>query len=196
METFDIELAINYCTFENFKQKSAQILNNLFAQGRINDYARFHSYGIITPMDEQNRHIHIEEIDKFNRLKTNCIIYDLLPNKYNRYEYDKLFIYYSLVARETSWYGYVLYNSKTGKTNHKYCIKYADDTLYQYIYRSIVNLGNHRDLYKYHSEHIKAVQNHDNNGLKTVKQYNEMITKYKEFFKLPFNINTQEYMQE
>ena len=71
METFDIELAINYCTFENFKQKAAQILNNLFAQGRINDYARFHSYGIITPMDEKNRHIHIEEIDKsLNRAGT------------------------------------------------------------------------------------------------------------------------------
>ena len=188
METFDIELAINYCTFENFKQKAAQILNNLFAQGRINDYAKFHSYGVITPTDEKNKHIHIEEIDKFNRLKTNCIIYDLTPNKYNRYEYDKLFIYYSVIARETSWYGYILYSTKTGKTNHKYCVRYMDDVLSQYIYRSIINLGNHRDLYQFHSEHMNAVKAHNIQGLKTVKQHDEMIKKYNDFFKLPFNL--------
>lgn len=188
MNTYDINLAINYCTFDNFKQKSAYILNALFGNGRMRDYAVFSSYGVITPLNDKNNKIHIEEIDKFNRSKVNCIIYDLTYNKYNEHKYDKLFIYYSTVTRDTSWYGYVFYNTKTEKTLHKYCIEYLDDKLYQYIYKSILFLSEDK-LWNHYSEKYDALKAHDIKGIKTIQQWREMNQYYEELPKKPFDPN-------
>lgn len=185
MNSYDVNLAINYCTFDNFKQKSAYILNNLFAGGRMIDYAVFSSYGIITPLNEKNNQIHIEEVDKFNRAKVNCIIYDLTYNKYNDGKYDKMFIYYSTVTRDTTWYGYVFYNTKTGKTLHKYCIDYLDDKLYQYIYKSILFLSEDK-LWNHYSKKWDALRAHDLKNVKTIKDWEEMHKYYEELPKKPF----------
>jgi len=185
MNSYDINLAINYCTFDNFKQKSAYILNRLFAGGRMIDYAVFSSYGIITPLNEKNNQIHIEEVDKFNRAKVNCIIYDLTYNKYNDGKYDKMFIYYSTVTRDTTWYGYVFYNTKTGKTLHKYCIDYLDDKLYQYIYKSILFLSEDK-LWNHYSKKWDALRAHDLKNVKTIKDWEEMHKYYEELPKKPF----------
>ena len=188
MNTYDIDLAINYCTFENFKQKSAYILNALFANGRIIDYAKFSCFGNITPLNDKNNKIHVEELDKFNRTKVNCLIYDLTYNKYNDGKYDKLFIYYSTVVRDTNWYGYVFYNTQTGKTLHKYCIEYADDKLYQYIYKSILFLSEDK-LWNHYSEKFDALRAHDKKGIKTIKDWREMHQYYEELPKKPFDPN-------
>lgn len=185
MNSYEFDLAINYCTFDNFKQKSAYILNALFAGGRMTDYARFSCYGIITPLNDKNNRIQIEEVDKFNRAKVNCIIYDLTYNKYNDGIYDKLFIYYSTVTRDTSWYGYVFYNTKTGKTLHKYCIEYSDDKLYQYIYKSILFLSERR-LWNHYSEKYNALRAHDIKGIKTIEQWRQMHEYYEELPKRDF----------
>lgn len=185
MNSYDVNLAINYCTFDNFKQKSAYILNGLFAGGRMIDYAVFSSYGIITPLNEKNNQIHIEEVDKFNRAKVNCIIYDLTYNKYNDGKYDKMFIYYSTVTRDTTWYGYVFYNTKTGKTLHKYCIDYLDDKLYQYIYKSILFLSKDK-LWNHYSKKWDALRAHDLKNVKTIKDWEDMHQYYEELPKKPF----------
>ena len=80
---YEITLDFYYQTFDSFKQKSCLILQKLFAGGRMIDYAKFHGYGIITTNGHKADKIVIEEIDKFTRSKTNCIIYDLTYNKYN-----------------------------------------------------------------------------------------------------------------
>ena len=183
--TYEFDLAINYCTFNNFKQKAAYIVNSLFAQGRINDYMHFKSYGIITPLDDKNKHISIEEIDKFNRIRTNCIIYDLTYNKWNPGKYDKCFIYFSNVTRDTNWYGYVLYNSETGDLKHKYCIKYEDDKLYQYIYRSIISLAD--DVkWDYYNKEFDSLKNRDTQNYRTINHYKEYKQYYEDFIKKPF----------
>ena len=74
---YEITLDFYYQTFDSFKQKSCLILQKLFAGGRMIDYAKFHGYGIITTNGHKADKIVIEEIDKFTRSKTNCIIYDL-----------------------------------------------------------------------------------------------------------------------
>ena len=188
MNNYDIDLAINYCTFENFKQKSAYILNALFAGGRMVDYAKFSCYAVITPLNEKNNRIHIEEVDKFNRSKVNCIVYDLTYNKYNEGKYDKVFIYYSTVTRDTSWYGYVFYNTKTGKTLHKYCIDYLDDKLYQYIYKSILFLSEDK-LWNHYSEKYDALKAHDIKNVKTYEEWKVMHEYYENFQKKPFDPN-------
>lgn len=183
---YELDLAINYQTFDNFKQKGALILQGLFAGGRMLDYAKFSTYAIITPLNERNNKINVEEQDRFNRAKTNCLIYDLTYNKWNPGKYNKLFIYYSITSRDTGWYGYVLYNTETGKTFNKYCIDYSDDKLYQYIYRNIIDLANDKK-WEYFSCRFDALKNKDIKNVKTIKDYNEMKKYYEDFIKLPFN---------
>ena len=94
---YELDLAINYQVFDNFKQKAALILQGLFANGRMIDYAKFSTYATIIPLNERNNKITVEEQDRFNRAKTNCLIFNLTYNKWNPGKYDKLFIYYSKI---------------------------------------------------------------------------------------------------
>ena len=183
---YELNLAINYQTFDNFKQKGALILRGLFSGGRMIDHAVFSSYGIITSLNDRRNKISVEKQDRFNRAKTNCLIYDLKYNKYNPGKYNKLFIYYSITSRDTGWYGYVLYNTETGKTFNKYCVEYTDDKLYQYIYRSIINLAEDKK-WEYFSKRFDALKNKDLKNVKTVKDYQEMKEYYEIFKKLPLN---------
>ena len=159
---YEITLDFYYQTFDGFKQKSCLILQGLFANGRMIDYAKFHGYGIITTNCKKADKIAIEELNKFVRSKTNCIIYDLTYNKYNPGIYDKLFIYKSDMSRDNAFYGYILYNTETHKMVNKYILDYMDDKLYQYIYMSIVSLP---DIVKFnhYGKRYDAVKNR--NGL-------------------------------
>ena len=186
---YEITLDFYYQTFDSFKQKSCLILQGLFANGRMIDYAKFHGYGIITANCKKADKIAIEELNKFVRSKTNCIIYDLTYNKYNPGIYDKLFIYKSDMSRDNAFYGYILYNTETHKMVNKYILDYMDDKLYQYIYMSIISLP---DIVKFnhYGKRYDAVKNR--NGL-TVKDcptrsdYEEMHQYYEDLIKLPFD---------
>ena len=186
---YEITLDFYYQTFDSFKQKSCLILQGLFANGRMIDYAKFHGYGIITTNCKKADKIAIEELNKFVRSKTNCIIYDLTYNKYNPGIYNKLFIYKSDMSRDNAFYGYILYNTETHKMVNKYILDYMDDKLYQYIYMAIVSLP---DIVKFnhYGKRYDAVKNR--NGL-TVKDcptrsdYEEMHQYYEDLIKLPFD---------
>ena len=186
---YEIILDFYYQTFDSFKQKSCLILQGLFANGRMIDYAKFHGYGIITTNCKKADKIAIEELNKFVRSKTNCIIYDLTYNKYNPGIYDKLFIYKSDMSRDNAFYGYILYNTETHKMVNKYILDYMDDKLYQYIYMSIVSLP---DIVKFnhYGKRYDAVKNR--NGL-TVKDcptrsdYEKMHQYYEDLIKLQFD---------
>ena len=186
---YEITLDFYYQTFDSFKQKSCLILQGLFANGRMIDYAKFHGYGIITTNCKKADKIAIEELNKFVRSKTNCIIYDLTYNKYNPGIYDKLFIYKSDMSRDNAFYGYILYNTETHKMVNKYILDYMDDKLYQYIYMSIISLPNIAK-FNHYGKRYDAVKNR--NGL-TVKDcptrsdYEKMHQYYEDLIKLPFD---------
>ena len=194
---YEITLDFYYQTFDSFKQKSCLILQGLFANGRMIDYAKFHGYGIITSNSKKADKIAIEELNKFVRSKTNCIIYDLTYNKYNPGIYDKLFIYKSDMSRDNAFYGYILYNTETHKMVNKYILDYMDDKLYQYIYMSIISLPNIAK-FNHYGKRYDAVKNR--NGL-TVKDcptrsnYEEMHQYYEDLIKLPFDPR-QKFVEE
>ena len=194
---YEITLDFYYQTFDSFKQKSCLILQGLFANGRMIDYAKFHGYGIITSNSKKADKIAIEELNKFVRSKTNCIIYDLTYNKYNPGIYDKLFIYKSDMSRDNAFYGYILYNTETHKMVNKYILDYMDDKLYQYIYMAIVSLPDIAKINHY-GKRSDAVKNR--NGL-TVKDcptrndYEEMHQYYEDLIKLPFDPR-QKFVEE
>lgn len=186
---YEITLDFYYQTFDSFKQKSCLILQGLFANGRMIDYAKFHGYGIITTNCKKADKIAIEELNKFVRSKTNCIIYDLTYNKYNPGIYDKLFIYKSDMSRDNAFYGYILYNTETHKMVNKYILDYMDDKLYQYIYMSIVSLP---DIVKFnhYGKRYDAVKNRKGLTVKdcpTRSDYEKMHQYYEDLIKLPFD---------
>ena len=164
---YEITLNFYYQTFDSFKQKGALILQGLFAGGRMIDYAKFHGYGLITTNGHKADKITIEDTDKFNRLKTNCLIYDLTYNKYNPGKFDKLFIYRTNMSKDNAFYGYILYNTETGKMTNVYNIEYMDDKVYQYVYRSIVNLPNDK-LWNHYSKKYDCLKGRNGLTLKDI----------------------------
>lgn len=188
---YEITLDFYYQTFDSFKQKCVLILQGLFAGGRMIDYARFHGYGLITTNGHKADKITIEETDKFNRLKTNCIIYDLTYNKYNPGKYDKLFIYRTNMSKDNAFYGYILYNTKTGKMTNKYNLDHMDDKLYQYIYMSIISLADDK-IFEHYGKKYDALKRRYGltlNDVPTRKDWIEMHQYYIDFQKKPFDPN-------
>lgn len=183
---YEITLDFYYQTFDSFKQKNAIILQNLFANGRMRDYTVFHGYGLITANCRKADKISIEETDKFNRLKTNCLIYDLTYNKWNPLKYDKLFIYKTNMSKENAVYGYILYDTKTQKSINVYNIEFIDDKVYKYIYRSIVNLPNDK-LWNHYSKKYDCLKERHGLTLKDIpvyKDWKEMHQYYEDFIKI------------
>ena len=115
--SYEITLNFYYQTFDSFKQKGALIIQNLFAGGRMIDYAKFHGYGIILTNGHKADKITIEDLDKFSRSKTNCIIFDTV----NKTKYNKVFVYQS-INRENSYYGIVGLKNN-GESVHVYNIE-------------------------------------------------------------------------
>lgn len=195
--SYEITLSFYYQTFDSFKQKGAIIFQNLMARGRIVDYAKFYGYGLITPNSHKADKIVIEETDKFNRLKTNCLIYDLTYNKYNPGKFDKLFIYKSNMSKDNAFYGYILYNTETGKSVNKFNVEFVDDKLYQYIYRSIIDLPNDK-LWEHYSKKYDCLKGRNGLSLKDIPVYRdwkEMHQFYEDFIKVPFDPR-QKYIED
>ena len=187
--SYEITLNFYYQTFDSFKQKGALILQGLFAGGRMIDYAKFHGYGLITTNGHKADKITIEDTDKFNRLKTNCLIYDLTYNKWNPGKFDKLFIYRTNMSKDNAFYGFILYNTKTGKMSNVYNIEYLDDKVYQYVYRTIINLANEK-LWNHYSFKYDCLKRRNGLSLKEIpvrKDLIEMHQYYEDFIKLPFD---------
>lgn len=120
MNTYDFELQRWNFPFHNFKQKAAEILINSVHSTNFPYDVKFSSYASLTfkPEDKQLRYPHIEEIESFNRLKTNCIVFDVDTPKYN-----KLFIT-QYIGRIVEYYGYMMYNTETGVFYHRYLMPY------------------------------------------------------------------------
>ena len=187
--TYEIKLEFYYQTFDPFKQKASIIFRNLMAGGRMIDYAKFSGYGLITTKGHKADVITVEETDKFNRSKTNCMIYDLTYNKYNPGKFDKLFVYRTNMSRDNAFYGYILYNTETGKMSNVYNIEHSDDRLYQYIYRGIIELANDK-LFAHYSKKYDALKGRYGLTLKDIptrKDWQEMHQYYENFVKLPFD---------
>lgn len=186
---YEITLSFYYQTFDSFKQKGALIFQNLMGGGRMVDYAVFNGYGLITPNGHKADKITIEETDKFNRLKTNCIIYDLKYNKYNPGKFDKCFIYKTNMGKDKAFYGYIFYNTETGKSINKFNVEFSDDKLYQYIYRSIIDLPNDK-LWEHYSKKYDCLKKRNGLSLKEIpvlKDWKEMHQYYEDFIKVPFD---------
>jgi hypothetical protein len=129
METYKFNFNVNYMRCDNFKQNHTYIIRNIIEKSRLGYSINFHGYGNTTfdKNDTKLQEPTVEIINEFNRNKTNCLCYNIIDPKYSNI-YDKLFIF-QYIGKNDSYYGFVLYNTETGKYSHKYCINYDDSDL-------------------------------------------------------------------
>lgn len=119
MASYDINLNVCYICFNNFKQKQVYNIKQVLGNSKMGLHMKFSTYALITLKPEDNLHtnLHIEETENFNRIKTNCLVYDLVYDDINAGYFDKCFIYNDNSGKN-GFYGYILYDTKTGKMNH------------------------------------------------------------------------------
>ena len=133
------------------KQKEAICINNIIAAGRLRHFIKFVGYGVCE-YDEDDKQLintHVVMADKFNRLRTNVMVFDVFNNDWTNGVYDKLFIFKTAWPKEHTL-NIVFHNTKTGNSMHHPEIEFAYDILVHDIMKVFNTLHKHEilDFYK------------------------------------------------
>lgn len=183
MNSYSFEFWIWHFNCDNFNQKHSSILLSMINNGRLSRYMTFSSYGTITFAPEDTRHKYptITELENFSRNKTNCLIFNLTENEKNQNVYNKLFIYHSN-GLQHDFYGYVFYNTETGKMIHKYFVSHEYDELCIAITKSLNILGK-MPLYNFYSTCFDSAKGNKSNKILTKGDEDDVLNKYNEILK-------------
>ena len=124
MKTYDLEFSIDRIACDNFKAKQVSALQTIIAGGRLMWDMEFSSFANISfdKEDIKHRFPKVTEQDAFNRVRTNCLVYNLHKTQINPGKYDKCFIYQTNGVKTNGFMGFVFYNSETGKCRHKFYV--------------------------------------------------------------------------
>lgn len=153
---FNLEFNQYHFNCDTFKKRDISIILNTIIGGRLNDDMKFAGYGVIT-FDEENDSVHrypkikIANDDgtpiKETSRGINCLVFDL-PVTYKNDTFNKLYLYHTIGSNKKGlWYGWVGYNTTTGKTSHRFFIDHDMNDLMvelnRYFFR--INQHNHYD---------------------------------------------------
>lgn len=156
VNTYNVEFSICYTNANVLKKKKCDILTSSIGTSRLAYFMTFENYGMINFSDEDTKHVNPEIIvqDKFNRLKTNCLIYNLKETPHNPNIYNKLVIYYE-VCGKNGYYNYLLFNTETGKNVH---ITWIEDLVDMLLHRLNMTFNTmlKRKLFEYYSQQYDA----------------------------------------
>lgn len=181
METYNnLEFSLYYLDVNNIKQKHYGTISNLIGMSRLRKYMILNSPGHLYFEEDDYKHHYpkIEKLAQYNRNKVNCMIYDLPYNAKNDEFYDKMFIYYSDFGKNT-YYGYLAYNTNTGKCLHRYLIGGDYNELTRVLNEFFESLFD-SDKYVYYNKKYDACKKR--NGLTlddcpTIVDYKKMIVR-------------------
>jgi len=180
MEDFSINLSVCYTRADVFKKKFCDITTSIIAGSRMHDMMNFIGYGNMS--FDENDHKHLNPIiklqDKFNRVKTNCLIYDLYDTPFNTGMYDKMILYHEVYGKN-GYYNYYIWNSETGEGFHITWIEDAFDNLIQRLSKTFNTLRKTKmfDYYrKHHGPNRRKVET--NIPVPTVTDMKEMLEYY------------------
>ena len=134
MEYF-LKFNMPYITCDNYKEKELLNFIGIVNGSRVGLLLNGYSYANIRFSEEDKKHENpiITELDSFSRSKTNCIIFNIENNKY-----DKIFIYQTL-NKENPYYGILAFSTETQKLTHIYNIEYDHSKLIIYMFRMLSN---------------------------------------------------------
>ena len=179
---YNIEFSMPYIETDTIKQKHYYILLQLINNSRLSEFMKFEGPGLIVfdEDDKKHWHPHVSLMDKYNRLKTNCLVFSLSENPNNMGYYDKLFLYYS-TGSKISYYGYVMYDSKTNKSNHIYFIEDNYNDLTRCLNQSFIRMFDNT-LYDYYAKKYDSVKSRRGLTIEdcpSIKEYEDMIEERK-----------------
>lgn len=180
---YKLEFILCYLNADNFKEKSARNLMNVIGGSRMMNFMTFDSFGHIDFAEDDSTHSHplVSKLDKFSRSKTNCLIYDLKENIYNRAEYDKCFIYRSNGYREPS-FGFVFLNTETNKCKHIFNIDELPDALcikFMQVFNRMLESPIY-DIYIKKWDALKGRKGLTREQIPSETEYQEVVKKFKE----------------
>lgn len=141
------------------KQKEVICINNIVASGRLRHLIKFVGYGVCE-YDEDDRQMinpKVTVMDKFNRLRTNVLVYDVFNNDWSKGVYDKLFIFKTNWPKETVL-NIAFYNTKTGDFMHHPEIEFAYDILAQDIMK-VFNTCHKREIFDFQRKKLEGAGN-------------------------------------
>lgn len=181
MKDYKLHFDMPYISPDNFKQKHYNILTATIAGSRLREYMSLEGSAHISfnSSDIQQTSPIVTVLDKFSKMKSNCIVYNLSENMSNQNYYDKLFIYQT-IGNKHSYYGYILYNSKLNKCTHIYFLEYDDNNLLSSLNKNFSTMYR-REIYEHYSKKNDAIKHKNGLGLndiQTIKDYNDMKTSY------------------
>ena len=141
------------------KQKEVICINNIIATGRLRHFIKFVGYGVCE-YDEDDKQLintHVVMADKFNRLRTNVMVFDVFNNDWTNGVYDKLFIFKTAWPKEQTL-NIVFHNTKTGNSMHHPEIEFAYDILVHDIMKVFNTLHKQEILY-FHKKKLEDSKN-------------------------------------
>ena len=141
------------------KQKEVICINNIIAAGRLRHFIKFVGYGVCE-YDEDDKQLintHVVMTDKFNRLRTNVMVFDVFNNDWTNGVYDKLFIFKTAWPKEHTL-NIVFHNTKTGKSMHHPEIEFAYDILVHDIMK-VFNTLHKQEILDFHKKKLEDSRN-------------------------------------
>ena len=161
------------------KQKDVNNLMSLIKCGRLKNLVEFEGYGVCEydEDDKQMNHAHVIKFDKFNRLRTNVLIYNIFENDWTGGVYDKLFIFKTNWPKEPT-YNIVFHNTKTGVSMHHPEIENANDIVVQDIVK-VFNIIHKREIFAFQSNKIECARAHKFNDYANEINFGPIDERYK-----------------
>lgn len=141
------------------KQKEVICINNIIAAGQLRHFLKFVGYGVCE-YDEDDKQLintHVIMTDKFNRLHTNVMVFDVCNNDWTNGVYDKLFIFKTAWPKEQTL-NIVFHNTKTGKSMHHPEIEFAYDILVHDIMK-VFNTLHKQEILDFHKKKLEDSRN-------------------------------------
>ena len=161
------------------KQKDANSILTLVKIGRLKNLIEFEGYGVCEydEDDKQQINAHVTLMDKFNRLRTNVLVFDVFDNDWTNGVYDKLFIFKTNWVKEPT-FNIVFVNTKTGACIHHPEIEFAYDILIQDITK-IFNTVHKKEIFDFYANKIKCSRTTGFNDLAKETNLEPIMERYR-----------------
>lgn len=188
-EIYNLTASIPHIMPTNIKEKTANMLISIITKSRLGQMMSFNSFARMDFDDEKDSlemHPIVSLQDSFNRLKTNCIVFNVFNNDINDNKYNMCFVYHHSSAKDIINYGYIMYNSKTQKSYHCFYIEPEYDEITRHLIQFFYSLKE-KSIFDFYSKKYDALHNNskDDEYDYSVSGYKKMIKDYRNRF--PYN---------
>lgn len=193
-----LEFSLLYLDISPFQEKQFMILRNTLLNSRLGKYMKFLNYGSISFDENDTKHQFpkVTYLDSFKRGKTHCMVFDLYYNSNNNGKYDKLIIYTTMTTRD-GYYGYVFYNSKEGKSSHRFMLDFLADAVATSLNRDFNLMLNTVivDWYLNKAQSIEAAKTDNTVHVPNIIDYENMKQEYhnRMLIGFPENVTVEDY---